>query len=889
MNTYATKESRLLLAKELAAEGIVLLKNDNFLLPFKTGTPIAVFGRAQLDTLIGGSGSGASSSENTTLILDELRKAGLQINSSLEDFYRNALKEEKAGAPAPEEEQAKFTELLNSGMIYEIFGKYRAPSEEFSVPAKLLTEIPSTQAAVLIFGRGSGGEECDRRIHEDYYLTASEKELLHLVASHFTQVAVVLNINGFIDISQIQSYSSIKSILFLGTAGEQGAAALAEVITGKISPSGKLSSTMAYSYDTYPSAELFFTDKDCSASILSYEDLGLSAADNHSTCFSKSPAALYREGIYMGYRYFDTFNIPVLYPFGHGLSYADFLLEFSSASLMGNRLQIKVTATNKSDCYRGKEVIQLYVSAPALRLEKPYQELLAYVKTTELHPGETKAFTLSFPLNELASYEEASAAYILEEGSYFLRLGNSSRNTHIIGKIQVTEAIVTERLTNRLGVSPVNRDKLTFLSSKGSVPYSYEGEAAEKDKAPCLLSLTQTNFNFDTTMATFSEHIDNRNALTACSTCSSLSSSENSSKDSASILKENQKKENQKLPTLKEVRDGLLSMEEFVQLLSVKELAVLLNGYGPGLPFGGMGGKYPPTIPYEDGSDIAVSNHPTGFPGYISPTLEKYGIPSVFYKDGPAGVQMTAWPTGLSMACTFNTELLREFGAACASEALTLQVDSWLAPGINLQRNPIGGRNFEYYSEDPRHTGYCGLSITLGAEDAGITTCPKHFALNEQETYRRGSTKNSYDALDSIVEERAARELYLKPFEMIIKNSRVSTIMTSFNKINGVFAAGNKALCEGILREEWGYEGIVVTDWGDMDIVVDGADAIAAGNDIIMPGGPPVIEQVLKGYEEGRVTLEELRRSAARFLHFVMKSNSCKKYWNEAKNDTPVL
>ena len=867
MKIYDKKESRLLLAKELAAEGIVLLKNDTSLLPLKPGTPVAVFGRAQLDTLIGGSGSGASASEDTTLILDEFIKAGLKIDTRLEAFYRSALKAEKEKAPAPEEERAKFAELLNSGMIYEIFGKYKSPATEYSVPAELINKIPSTQAAILILGRGSGGEECDRRIEEDYYLTTSEKELLHNVASHFKQVALVLNVNGFIDLSLIQSYSSIHSLLFLGTAGEQGSAALAEVVTGKVTPSGKLPSTMAYSYEAYPSAELFFTDKDRADTILTYEDFGLSAVDNHSTGFTKSPVALYKEGIYVGYRYFDTFNVPVMYPFGHGLSYADFLIENSYVSRERNNFLVSVKVTNQSDSYSGKEVLQLYVSAPSLLLEKPYQELLTYVKTIELKPKESREFTLSFSLKELTHYDEASAAYIIEKGPYFLRLGNSSRNTHIIGKIQVTESIITEHITNRLGLSSVNKDKLTFLSNKGATPYSYEGETDEKDNAPCLLTLNQTIF--DTTIAAFTETNSNNtnkvNTLTASPAGSSLYSAE-------------------KLPTLKDVRNGLLSMEAFVNLLSVEELAVLLNGYGPGLPFGGMGGKYSSTIQYEDGSDIAVSTHPTGFPGYISPALEKYGIPSVFYKDGPAGVQMTAWPTGISMACTFNNELLQEFGAACASEALELQVDSWLAPGINLQRNPIGGRNFEYYSEDPRHTGFCGLYITLGAEEAGITTCPKHFALNEQETYRRGSTKNSFDALDSIVEERAVRELYLKPFEMVIKNSRVSTIMTSFNKINGVFAAGNKELCEGILREEWGYEGIVVTDWGDMDIVVDGADAIAAGNDIIMPGGPPVINQVLKGYEEGRVTLKDLRTSAVRFLHFVMNSNSCKKYWEEVKN-----
>jgi beta-glucosidase len=334
--------------------------------------------------------------------------------------------------------------------------------------------------------------------------------------------------------------------------------------------------------------------------------------------------------------------------------------------------------------------------------------------------------------------------------------------------------------------------------------------------------------------------------------------------------------------TLLDVKTGKVPMENFVAQFTPEELAVLVNGYGPGLPFGGLGGEYPATISDENGNEIGSCTHPTGFVGYVSPALHKYGIPSVHYKDGPAGVQMIAWPTGMSMACTFNQKLLYEFGHACGTEAELLQVDSWLAPAINIQRSPIGGRNFEYYSEDPRHTGYCGLAITLGVEENNkVTTCPKHFALNEQETYRRGSIKKSYDALDSIVEERAAREIYLKPFEMIVRGSKVSTLMTSFNKINGTFAAGNDDLCNGILREEWGYHGIVVTDWGDMDIVVDGADAVAAGNDIIMPGGPPVINQVLQGYKEGRCSIADLRKAVSNLLYFVMNSASFDFYCNK--------
>ena len=311
-------------------------------------------------------------------------------------------------------------------------------------------------------------------------------------------------------------------------------------------------------------------------------------------------------------------------------------------------------------------------------------------------------------------------------------------------------------------------------------------------------------------------------------------------------------------------------MKTYLSRFTTQQLMALAVGYGPGLPFGGMGMKLPCTIQDDQGQDLTVNTHKTGNMGYVSPAILEYGIPSAFYKDGPAGVGMTAWPTGMTLACSFNTDLFYAFGAACGYEARIQNVDSWLAPALNLHRNPIGGRNFEYFSEDPYVAGICGLYICRGSyEENKVTCCPKHFALNEQETYRRGSSRKSIDAVDTIVTERVARELYLKPFEMVLKNAPVTTLMTSFNKINGTFAGGSYDLCTKILRDEWGFNGVVVTDWGDMDIVVDGADAVAAGNDVVMPGGPPVIEQIQKGFEAGRVNREQLEKAVAHLLIFV--------------------
>lgn len=307
--------------------------------------------------------------------------------------------------------------------------------------------------------------------------------------------------------------------------------------------------------------------------------------------------------------------------------------------------------------------------------------------------------------------------------------------------------------------------------------------------------------------------------------------------------------------------------------LSIEELASLCVGYGPGTPFAAVGDRSDPATIFDDeGKPITTNSHPTGYPGYVSPAIAEKGIKSIFYKDGPAGIGGVAWPTEMLIACSFDKKLWQMFGDAVGKECEEQQVNVWLAPAVNLHRNPLCGRNFEYFSEDPYLTGVCACEITKGVQNSRpVIVCPKHFAANEQETFRRGNAGKNVDAVDSILTERALREQYLKPFEMLVKDAGIACIMTSFNKINGSFSGGSHDLCTHILREEWGFEGAVVTDWGDMDMVVDGADAVAAGNDIVMPGGPPVIRQILKGYEEGRVTREELEQAVRHLLIMIKR------------------
>lgn len=801
-----------IIAKKIAQEAIVLLKNKEKTLPLSEGMKIAFFGRAQIGTFYSGNGSGAAHVSGSKNILEECEKNGISAVPELKDFYQKQIGAEEI-TQEDEFDWTKIKDIVNSGIMYEIFGRYHPPLKEYEVSEELLRQAMSvTNTAILVLSRNAGGEECDRHLHEDYELTASEKLLADKVCSNFERVILILNTNGLIDLSWTTAYPSIKSILFIGIPGEQGAAALADILTGKVNPSGKLPVTIAARYDDYPAARHFSWNKDQPDEILTYESYGLSAAENGSIGFEESPVTVYQEDIYTGYRYFDTFEREPLFAFGSGLSYTEFELGAIKLHKRTGGAELEVLVENVGGV-AGKEVVQFYVSAVGTKSERVFQELKGFEKTKLLEPGGQENVRIYVPWEELGCYVEHEAAYVIEQGEYVLRIGNSSRNTEVVGSIRAERDIVLARHQNHLKIKSCNQDKLTFLKAT---------QPAKKLLFENAIFLTEED-----------------------------------------VLEAGNKYGD----VVNDVPDQDLAD------YSIEQLAALCVGYGPGTPFSAIGqSKDPETIYDKEGKALTTNNHPTGFNGYVSPAMEMRGISSVFYKDGPAGIGELAWPTEMLIGCAFNKELWYEFGDAVGAECERQQVDIWLAPAVNLHRNPLCGRNFEYFSEDPYLTGVCAVKIAHGVQqNHSVLVCPKHFAVNEQETYRRGNSRKNYDAVDSIIRERALRELYLKPFEMLVKDAGISCIMTSFNKINGVFAGGSRELCTDILRGEWGFNGAVVTDWGDMDIVVDGADAVAAGNDIVMPGGPPVIAQILTGYREGRVSRRELE-SAVWHLKLMIQS-----------------
>lgn len=795
------------------------------MLPLKEKKEIAFFGRTQIGTLYSGNGSGGANVAGCGTILEECENCGIRPEPLLKGFYEYKINEERV-TEEDEFDWTKVSEMVNSGIMYEIFGKYRAPLDEYEVPGTLIDQAAEkTDTALIVIGRNSGGEECDRHLSEDYYLTNSEESLLKEVCSHFTNVVVVLNVNGLIDLSWVRKYANIKSLLFIGIPGEEGASALAGILTGETNPSGKLAVTIAEHYEDYPSADHFSWDKEHLENVLDYESYGLSSEENGSTGFSKSPVSVYWEDIYTGYRYFDTFGKPVLYPFGYGLSYTEFAISDASAEKQNGGIMVTANVKNIGEI-SGKEVIQVYLSKvnPAEGVERPYQELKGFEKTADLAPGEKEKVKIWIPWRELAVYDEGRAAWVIESGDYLLKMGNSSRDTSLVGMVRLGDTVLTEQFANRMIILECNRDKLSFLTQKDYAGCHLEDRCEKKPDGGvtgmAVISVTEEDI---------------------------LAGGES---------RQAEKETQQNLPEL-----------------SIEELASLCVGYGPGTPFAAVGDRSDPSAIFDgEGKPITTNNHPTGYPGYVSPAIEEKGIKSIFYKDGPAGIGGIAWPTEMLIACSFDRKLWQMFGDAVGKECEDQQVNVWLAPAVNLHRNPLCGRNFEYFSEDPYLTGVCACEITKGVQNGRpVIVCPKHFAANEQETFRRGNAGKKVDAVDSILTERSARELYLKPFEMLVREAHIACIMTSFNKINGVFAGGSKDLCTRILREEWGFDGAVVTDWGDMDIVVDGADAVAAGNDIVMPGGPPVIRQILKGYEEGRVTREEMETAAGHLLCMIRR------------------
>ena len=777
------------LSKEAAEEGMVLLENENQALPLAQGSKAAIFGTGSYATIKGGTGSGDVYNRYTISVYDALTSTYNISNMAWWGEYLKTFEEKKAQAAEEKKDNdyVKYTQGRFGG------------ADSFLAIDQALTQSDMDKAkaggvttAFYTVSRVSG-EGADRTIGKgDYELSEVEYNNIKLIAKNFDKCVVLLNVGGVVDTKFFSEIEGVDGLVLMSQAGMEGGNALADILTGKTTPSGKLTDTWAKNYSDYPAATT----------------IGDNDGDNKQED--------YKEGIYVGYRYFDTFNITPAYEFGYGKSYTSFDVEPLTVAADENNVSVTVNVTNTGDTYSGKEVVEVYFSAPDGSIEKPYQELAGFAKTDNLAPGESQELTVTYKTTEMSSYDEAKAAYVMEDGDYIVRVGDSSRNTKVAGVLTLDKDVVTEQLSNQLTLDKNWKD----LSKTGKTPYSYKDEAAQI-KAAARIALPSAKIKTENNAS----KIDEKKVTTylTADAAKDYKAAENEVVETVDAVPANTK--------LIDVYDGKVSMESFVASLDDTQLANLANGISGASTSGDTWG--------------ADANSVTGAAGETSQLyFNSLGIPNTVEADGPAGIRVTAettdkdgnavynyctaFPIGTLLAQTWNTDLVNRVGKAIGEEMVEIGVTLWLAPGMNIHRDPLCGRNFEYYSEDPALTGYVGSAITAGVQsNKGVGVTIKHYITNNQETNR--------SAVNTSVSERTLREIYLKGFEMVVKSAQPMAIMSSYNKVNGTYACENFDLLTSIPRGEWGFDGMVMTDWGAGNRA--GVDTMMhAGNDLVMPG-----------------------------------------------------
>ena len=771
------------LSKQAAKEGMVLLKNDNGLLPFEKGTRLAVFGKASADYVKGGGGSG-DVTVSYTVSLDAGLKAlsdYVSVYDELSNFYCKNVRDqyEKGTAPGMTVEPEVPAELLKKARTYTdtaLITICRFSGEGWDRTSDydngVESEDPMWKASQKVFERG------------DFYLSDAEQRMVETVKATFPKVVVVLNVGGVVDVKWFANDPQIQSVLMAWQGGMEGGAAAAELLCGIGNPSGKLADTFAKTLEDYPSSYNFHESKD-------YVD--------------------YTDDIYVGYRYFET--IPgaaekVIYPFGYGLSYTTFKWELESVNEADDgTITVRAEVTNTGD-RAGKEVLQLYGSAPNGLIDKPSKILLAYAKTRLLEPGDNQLLTLQCKINDLASYDDLGtiqkSAYVLEQGEYRFHLGTSVRATEEIGFVHTEDNTrVTEQLTECL--APTSLQKR--MRADGSFEKLPTKPAHDPDSDDLMTKEEKLKLD-------------------------GVSPDSRAYKGWCLWNKKDWRMQ------FDQVADGSVTLDEFVAQLSDEELAHLLGGQ----PNTGAANTF-------------------GFGN-----LPECGIPNFMTADGPAGLRIqpecgvctTAWPCATLLACTWNPEIVYAVGEAGAKEVKENNIAIWLTPAINIHRTPMCGRNFEYYSEDPYLVAKQAGAMVRGIQSQHIAATVKHFALNNKETNRKDS--------NSRVSERAARQIYLKAFERIVKEAKPWCIMSSYNIVNDYRASENHDLLEKLLRDEWGFDGVVTTDWWTMG---EHYKEVNAGNDIKMASGNP--ENLLEALHKGLLKRETMERSVKRLLNVLLK------------------
>ena len=756
------------LVRRAAAEGIVLLKNDGAL-PLRPG-PIALFGAGGVDTIICGTGSGYVCAPYTVTVKKGLEDAGFTLTSWrwLKRFAEESRLANK---------KDKTLSLLDrrwSGRSILI--------DEPEIQAAELSEAQRADTAIYVIRRSAGEEKDRAAVKGDYYLSDRERRNLEQVAAAFAHTVVVLN-TCVIDANFIEEIPGIDAAVYIGLGGMEAGNALADVLTGQTGPSGRLTDTWARQYSDYPAAETFSSND------------GITAQED------------YAEDIYVGYRWFDSMGIEPLYPFGFGMSYTVFRQELLSAAADWRELRLTVQVEN-TGAASGREVVQLYISAPSGRLDKPFQELKCYAKTDELAPGEKQILTLTVPTEALASFDEEMTAFVMEPGSYFLRLGSHSRDTEIAAVLTLDGETVVRKVTDVLRQDrPLNK-KIPPARASEVIP----------DKAVRLVLRSadcKTADNVSRIPKTVTTYIPEGKEYTPYAASNRYQMPVPCQEVVAPV---------RSLPnsTFLDVCGGKVTVEEFVASLEPEVLARIVTGTLEETPYKTRDRLHRkiklPSVPQSSGQTT----------GQFTDSL---GIPPAYLFDGPAGMHIigcaaTAFPVGMTGAQTWDQELLYKLGEAFGRDMTSYHVTIGLGPGMNIHRDPLCGRSFEYYSEDPVLTGKSAAAFTQGVQSVkGRGVAIKHFDTNNQENDRL--------ILNNTVSTRALREIYLRGFEICVREAKPMTVMTSYNKLNGLYTSENRELITDVLRGEWGFDGFVMTDWGTNS--EKGWD-LHAGNDLIMGG-----------------------------------------------------
>lgn len=805
------EQDNLQVAYRAACEAMVLLKNDG-ILPLAT-KKVALYGPGASMTIKGGTGSGEVNERHSVTIAEGLADRGFTITTQRWiDAYEKGYAEAEA---AYKEEKKKRVNFLKFGSIMNmLFDNFRAPVGPAITEEDVAASDTDTCIYVLSRQAGEGG---DRKAEKgDMFLTDEEREAICFCAEQYEKFLLVINSGSSIDMAFAEEIPGINAILYLCQLGTEGGHAFADVISGAVSPSGKLSDTWAKQYADIPYSDEF-----------SY--LNGNLEDEY-----------YKEGIYVGYRYFDSFGVEPAYPFGFGLSYTSFAIQSAGVTAEGSMVTVKASVVNTGETYSGREVAQLYVSAPNGELHKEYQSLAAFAKTGALAPGARETLELTFDLKKLASYREADAAYVLEAGDYILRLGNSSRNTVVVGVVHLGQELVVSKHTN---ICPVQKP-FEELTSKG---YDFEGVA---DGLPHIEIDPAAVETITYTYETPAECDDQR-------------------------------------------------VQTFLNTLTLAEMVDIVVGIGM------FGGETRFNLPGSVGNttskfwdrglaNVALCDGPAGLriqkrsgvdkKGNVKPIDMALSIFEAFpefvkkfmtsdpNKDTVLYQYTTAFPVANALAQTWNQELMYEVGNAIYREMKEYGCTFWLAPAINIHRNPLCGRNFEYFSEDPRLSGAMAAAITRGVQqEEGYYVTVKHYACNNQEDNRNGVSSN--------LSERALREIYLRGFEICVREAGAKGIMTSYNKINGVYAPNCHDICTKTLRNEWGFDGVVMTDWFSTNKgQADNAIAMRSGNDLIMPGGGNFKKEILQGVKSGKIQQEDVRRCCANVVKAILSSATQREY-----------